>query len=75
MGSEFWDSKEVIHVDSLLHDVTINTQYYINLLCNDVHQAIWDKRPGKLSQKTILLHKNSHPCMANLAKVTLSTMG
>lgn len=37
---EFWDSEGVIHVDFLPHNVTINIQYYINLLHNDVHQAI-----------------------------------
>jgi hypothetical protein len=75
MASEFWDSEGVIHVDFLPHDVTINIQYYINLLRNDVHQVISDKRPGKLSQKTILLHENAYPCMANLAKATPATMG
>jgi hypothetical protein len=56
MASVFWDS-EVIHVNFLPHGITINAQYYNNLLCNDVHQVTWKKRFGKLS-KIILLHDN-----------------
>jgi hypothetical protein len=69
-----WDSEEVIHVVFLPHGVTINTQYYSNLLCSDVHQAIQKKRPGKLLKKIILLHDNAHPHMANLMKATFATM-
>jgi hypothetical protein len=44
MASVFWDSGGVIHVDFLPHGVTINAQYYINLLHNDVQQAILKKK-------------------------------
>jgi hypothetical protein len=70
----FWDSEGVIHVDFLSHGVTINAQYYSNLLCNDVCQVIQKKKPGKLSKKIILLHDNARPHMANLTRVTLATM-
>jgi hypothetical protein len=40
-----------------------------------MHQAIRKKTPGKLSEKIILLHGNSHPHMTNLMKATLTTMG
>lgn len=53
MASEFWYSEGVIHVEFLLHDVTINTQYFINLLRNDVHQAIWG---GKKTWETVTEH-------------------
>jgi hypothetical protein len=49
MADMFWDSEGVIHIDFLPHDITINAWYYSNLLCNDVHQAMQKKRPGKLS--------------------------
>jgi histone-lysine N-methyltransferase SETMAR len=45
------------------------------LLHNDVHQAIWKRRPGKLSKKITLLHDNARPHMVNLLKATLATMG
>jgi hypothetical protein len=59
----------------LPHGVTINAQYYSNLLCKDVHQVIQKKKLGKLSKKIILLHDNVCPHMANLTKVTVATMG
>jgi hypothetical protein len=46
MASVFWDSEGVIYGDFLPHFITINAQYYSNLLHNDVHHAIQKKRPG-----------------------------
>jgi hypothetical protein len=51
MAGVFWDSEGVIHVDFLPRGVTINAQYYINLLHNGAHQTIQKKSPGKLSKK------------------------
>jgi hypothetical protein len=65
----------VIHVDFLPHGVTVNAQYYRNLLQNNVHQTILKKIHGQLLKKIILLHDNACPHMANLTKVTLTTMG
>jgi hypothetical protein len=65
--------KEVNDVDILSHSVIINAQYYGNLLQN-VHQAILKQIHGKLLKKIILLHDNACPHMANLTKVTLTTM-
>jgi hypothetical protein len=45
MASVFWDSG-VIYVDLLQHCVTINAQYYINLLHSNVHQGIQKKGLG-----------------------------
>jgi hypothetical protein len=74
MTRMFWDSEGVIHVDFLPRGVTINAQYYIYLLHNDVHQVIQKKRPGKLS-KIILLHDKTRPHMANLMRATLPIIG
>jgi hypothetical protein len=74
MVSVSWDSEGVIHVDFLPHGVTINGHYYSNLLCNDVHQVIQKKTPGKLSEKIILLHDNTHPHTTDLTKATLAIM-
>jgi hypothetical protein len=59
-----------IHVEFFPHGVTINAQYYSNLLHGDLRQAIWKERPGKLSKKIILLRDNAHPHMADFMKVT-----
>jgi hypothetical protein len=57
MASVFWDSQGVIHVDFILHAVTINAQCYSKLL----QQVIWKKRPEKLLRKIILLHDSTCP--------------
>jgi hypothetical protein len=63
----------MIRLDFLPCGVTINAQYYSNLLRYDMHQAILKKRPWKVS-KIILLHDSVRPHTANLTKVTLATM-
>jgi hypothetical protein len=45
MASVFWDS-EVIHVDFHPRDVTVNAQYYSNLLHSNVHQGTWETITG-----------------------------
>jgi histone-lysine N-methyltransferase SETMAR len=68
MASVLWDSG-LINVYFLSHDVTVSS-----LLCNDVHQVIQRKIPGKLS-KIILLQDNTRPHTKKLTKVTLATIG
>jgi hypothetical protein len=75
MARVFFYSEEVICVDFLPHGVTINAQYYSNLHHNGVHQAIWKRRPWKLSKKIILLHENTRPFMENLMEATLAAVG
>jgi hypothetical protein len=72
MAGVFCDSGGMVH---LPHGVTVNAQYYRNLLCNDVHQAIQKKKPQKLSKKITLLHDSVLPHTENLMKMTLATMG
>jgi hypothetical protein len=71
----FWDLEGLTDIDFLPHGVTINEQYYSNLLHKDVHKAIQMKRPQKLSKMMILLYDNAHPHTANLMKATLATTG
>jgi hypothetical protein len=73
--SVFWNSKREIHVDFLPHGVTINAQYYSNLLHNGVHQTLWMKRPTVLSKVIILLHDDANPHTSNVTKTILATMG
>jgi histone-lysine N-methyltransferase SETMAR len=68
MASVLWESG-LVNVYFLSHDVTVSS-----LLCNDVHQVIQRKRPGKLS-KIILLHDSTHPHIKNLTEVTVATIG
>jgi hypothetical protein len=47
MANVSWDSEGVIRIDFLPHGVTLNAQYYSNLLCSDVHtsdseEMIWE---------------------------------
>lgn len=44
MASVFWDSGEVIDVNFHPHYITVNAQYYSNLLHTDVHQAVQGKK-------------------------------
>jgi hypothetical protein len=60
------DSEGVIHVDLPPHGLIVNAQYYSNLLCSDLHQMIWKKKPGKLSEKITLLNDNTHLHTKNL---------
>jgi hypothetical protein len=64
----------VFHIHFLPHAITTNVENYSNLVCNDVHYAIQNKRPVKLS-KIIPLHDNAHPHAAKLMKATLATIG
>jgi hypothetical protein len=57
MDSVFWDSEEVIHVDFHPRDITVNAQYYSNLLRSNVHQAIWEKEDLRSC------HRRSSTCM------------
>jgi hypothetical protein len=52
----------------------MHVENYSNLVCNDVHHAIQNKRSGKLS-KIIPLHDNAHPHAVKVMKVTLATTG
>jgi hypothetical protein len=67
----FWNSKGVIHVDFLPHGVTVNAQYYSNLLHNDVHQVIQKNGLGKCQRSS---YDNTGPRMENFTKATLATM-
>jgi hypothetical protein len=74
MASEFLDSVGVIHIGFLAHDVTINAQYYSNLLRSDFHQAIRKERRRKLSKKIFVLHDSIRSRAADLTKATLATL-
>jgi hypothetical protein len=57
MSSVSDDSEGVIRVGFLPHHVTINAQYYSNLLRDDVHQAIREKTQKEI----VLLYDNACP--------------
>jgi hypothetical protein len=75
MACVFLCQEEVIHVDFLPHGVTVNVQYYSNLLHNDVHQVIQKKRPRKLSKTIIILHYNTRPSATKFYEGNIGSSG
>jgi hypothetical protein len=61
MANEFLNSVGVIRIDFLARGVTINAQYYSNVLHSDVRRAIRRKRLVKLSNKINALHDSARP--------------
>lgn len=61
MVSVFWDCEGIVHIDFLEKGVTINADYYCNLISEDVRRALQNKRRGKLSSGIILHHDNATP--------------
>ena len=49
MLTVFWDCDGIILKNFLPKDRKIDADYYCNLLQNDLHRALLEKRPGKLS--------------------------
>jgi hypothetical protein len=68
----FLDSEGVIHVNFLPHGAAVNAQCYSSLPCNDVHQVVQKKRPGKFSQKINL--QDDSAC-THITDFTSSTVG
>lgn len=75
MITVFWDCQGIILIDYLDKGMTINSQYYSNLLSNDLRRALKNKRPGKLSSKPLLQQDNARPHTARLTCETLERMG
>jgi hypothetical protein len=63
MANVLWHSEGMSHV-----------HYYSNWLHNDVHKAFQKIKPGKLTNKSFLLHDNTCLRMADLM-MTLATVG
>ncbi|KAI6648249.1 Histone-lysine N-methyltransferase SETMAR-like [Oopsacas minuta] len=53
MATIFWDTKGIIMIDLLPNKVTINTEYYVQVL-KKLREAIKSKRRGKLSSHVLL---------------------
>jgi hypothetical protein len=62
-----WDFEGVIQIYFLLRGIIVNAHHYSNLLCNDVHQVICEKRLEKVL-KIIVLHDSSYPHFEYLIK-------
>ena len=61
----FWDAEGPVLVDFLPPKTTITDQYYAKVLAN-LHNAIKEKRRGKLTRGVLLLHDNAPPHKATL---------
>lgn len=74
MISVFWDCDGIILIDYLQKGVTINADYYSNLLKNDLRKALKNKRRGKLSDGILFQHDHATPHTARVTKETLSSL-
>jgi len=58
MCTVFWDAEGILLIDYMPHKVTITRVYYADLL-HKLRVAIKEKRRGKLTQITVLLHDSA----------------
>lgn len=70
MVTVFWDFKGVLYVDFLDGSKTMNSQYYSNLLTQNVKTALRKKR-RKSPTSVSFLHDNAGPHTATLSRETL----
>ena len=75
MISVFWDAEGLILVDYLPKGKTINSEYFCNLLREDLRKHLKNRRRGKLSSKPILQMDNATPHTALLTKELLASLG
>jgi histone-lysine N-methyltransferase SETMAR len=75
MATVFWDAEGILLVDYLEKGLTINSEYYSNLLRNDLRNALRKKRPGKLTMRPLLLHDNARPHTARNTVAVLKELG
>ncbi len=71
----FWDMKGTILCDYLETQRTINSEYYSNLLKNDLRPAIIAKRKGAKTRGIIFHQDNAPAHTARLTKQTLDELG
>jgi hypothetical protein len=70
MTAVFWDSKGIIHLDFLTGQKTINVQYYLTLLNENVKSAICSKQ-RKWQDSVCFFQDNVRPHTAALTTATL----
>lgn len=74
MATIFWDTEGVILIDYMPQGSTITGTYYANVL-NQLHDALKQKRRGKLSRGVLLLHDNAPAHSSRMAQATLDACG
>lgn len=75
MITVFWDCDGIILIDYLESGRTINSEYYSNLLRNDLRNALKNKRRGKLSSIPLIQQDNARPHTAARTVDTIRQMG
>ncbi|UYV63572.1 hypothetical protein LAZ67_2004768 [Cordylochernes scorpioides] len=70
MAIVFWDCKDVLLVDYLPPNTTVNAARYCEVLTK-LKAAIKRKRPGLLSRKVLLVHDNARPHAARTTQTLL----
>ena len=69
MATVFWDARGAIHIDYLQKGITINDEYYTNLL-NRFNKDLKKKRLH-LAKKKVTFHQDNarvHKCVVSMAK-------
>ena len=74
MATFFWDSEGIILINWLPEKMTINSEYYIDVL-NDLRVAIKSKRRGKLSSRVLLQHDNARPHTSHKTTDAIASLG
>ena len=75
MISVFWDSKGIHLIDYLQKWVTINADYYCNIIKNNLRRSIQNKRRGKIFRGILYHHDNARPHTAAKTKELLRSLG
>jgi len=66
----FWDAEGILLEEYMEPKQTVNQETYFDTLMR-LRQAIKHKRPGKLSEKVLLIHDNARPHTAKLIQLLL----
>ncbi|XP_063386186.1 histone-lysine N-methyltransferase SETMAR-like [Cydia fagiglandana] len=74
MATVFWDIEGILMIDYLPKRTTMNAEYYSNLL-RQLRDAIKEKRRGKLSKGTLMLHDNAPVHTARTTQLVMKELG
>jgi len=75
MLTVFWDAEVVVFCVYLEEQLTINSQYYSDILLNKVKPAMREKRRGSQRRSVILHQDNARPHTAQLTREIINKMG
>ncbi len=74
MASMFWDYRGIVLIDWLPEKVTVNSDYYIQVLSN-LKEQIKENRRGKCSRGVLLQHDNAPPHTSAKTMAAIGELG